>query len=71
MKVNANYSGDDSQKSEFTDPGLVADLTDYLTNRKGWVPFDDIKQGVPALADAEAGEIHQACFDSGFTKVDL
>lgn len=71
MKVNANFSGDESQASEYTKAPTKTALTDYLSGRKGWVTFEDIAANVAQLETAEQGVIHQACFDCGYTKVDF
>lgn len=71
MRVNVNYSGDESQASEYTEEATKTALTGYLSSRKGWVTFEDITSNVSQLEAAEQGVIHQACFDCGYTKVDF
>lgn len=74
-QVNVNVKDDFSQQSEYTanelPDGTGEALTAYLGGRQGWVSFDDIRANVTALENAEQGVIHQACFDAGFTGVEV
>lgn len=69
MRVNSNVSGDMSQASEYTSAEVVVALVAYLDERKGFVSFDDIRANVEGLAGSAKGEVHQACFDAGYTLV--
>jgi hypothetical protein len=70
-RVNANFSENFSQATEATRRDVKAELTLYLEGRSGWVAFSEIESEVNSLSGVAVGHIHQACFDSGFTRVEI
>lgn len=67
--VDTAITGDLSRNSEDTPGSKKEALKSYLDTRTGLVSFDDIRGSVSTLARSEDGELHQACFDSGFSRV--